>query len=309
MQSTRIPTFPDFVAFVPEMREEYEGFIKNFYPHGDFTFNNILNWLNIDGELGVARCEGNVVLRFDNTFDSFRQSYTVLGNHNPEKTLLTLFDFLRTQGQEPVAKLVPDYFVNAMTNTSKFILEEDWDNTDYIYNVKQVTEMEGPEFRGFRRQINFYLKNYAHDTRTYLHKLHENPARLKLINAMHRWDKVYDLGNDHERLEGKSISRALTNHDVAPFESLVIESENEIDGFSMFQYPPQRGYAVINYLKCSYEKKALFDFIFYCTVSYLQTQGIKWVNFEQDLGKQGIRFHKQRLNPYTRLIKYTIKPA
>lgn len=289
--------------------EEYNDFIKQYEPHGDFTFNNLMSWLALFDTVSVAKLNGNLVLKFFDAFYSFEPSFTVLGSNKAEETLQTIFEYLKSKKLKQELVMVPDYFVKALKKETNFTIELDRDNCDYIYSTKKITHHDIPELRAFRRQINYFLKNYAQHVKTYSFDLKPVENRIKLINSLHSWDNVYTAGsNDQKRVEGLSIDRALLNCSRLDYRCLVLEGPDGIDGFSIFQLPPQEKFAVFNYIKCDYSKRSIFDFLFFCTVSYMQTLGVEFVNFEQDLGIEGLRYHKQKLGPVRMLEKFIITP-
>lgn len=306
---SKIPKFPNFSKLSPLHKERYVKIISNFLPHGDLSHNNLWNWLNLGETVEISMLSGNAVIKFLNPLEEFKYELCVVGDKKADSTIKTLFKYQQKNGMRVGLSMVPDFFVSAIKKPNDISIVLDENNSDYVYDSHRLTYLEGPELRGFRRQINYFLRNYAPDTKIYRHQLDSLESRMILINAMHTWDQVYDLGNNDEgRLEGLSIDSALRNQHFTPYESMVIEGPDGIDGFSIFHFPPNQDWAILSYLKCNYEKRAIFDFVFYCTVSYLKSKGIRWINFEQDLGIEGLRFHKNRLSPSYRLNKYTIRP-
>lgn len=304
-----MPTFPQFSKIKNLDKEAYNRFFNMFQPYSDFTYNSLLNWLDLDNNLEYSFLNGNYIFSAKGTFAHLDDTLLVFGNSLADKTLDDIFEFQKNNNRAEIVSMVPEHFIESIKKPEAYDISLDEANSDYVYNVKNIVNLVGSHMRGFRREVNYFLRTYAHDVRTYHLSLEDIKSRISLINQMHSWDRVYEIGNDEHHLEGLSIDKAMLNHSIAPYEAIVLESDQGIDGFAIFQIPPQKNYVILNYLKCNYEKRSVFDFIFYCAASYFKTRGITWLNFEQDLGIEGLKFHKEKLGPAFRLNRYTIKPS
>src|SRR4051794_28099087 len=113
------PDFPVFRKLVPEDRNLYLTFYKRVESYSDFSFNNLIIWLDLRGDLEVSQYKSCVVLRFSNPFEHHRHdvAYTILGNQDCLEAVEAIFAHQRRNGQEARLIMVPECAVSNMLQT------------------------------------------------------------------------------------------------------------------------------------------------------------------------------------------------
>lgn len=300
-----IAKFPNFTKFSLNIETSYNKFLKNLEPYADYSFANLAIWLNCNADLELSSLNKNIVLRFSNILeDNQPKTYTIIGTNKIDKSIELLHSNLLKKEDVNVLYAVPEETAKKIT---KFHTDEDRDNFDYILSVDEQIHLFGTKFGKYRRKVNGFIKESGDETKIKELDLKNELDFYSLVNAMHTWDRIYDVGgNDVERIEAKAITNTLKYHERLGFRCIAILVNNQIEAFSLFRVNKLQSIVNINHTKCSYKYKHLFDFTVYATASKLKTEGIEYINFEQDLGIPGLREHKSGLRPIKFLKKYTV---
>ena len=307
-----ITTYPDFTPVVKDVFNEYLEFIKEFPQHCDFTLNNMLIWLENESSLEMSWLNECIVLKvsdsiYKNNLGDGRWM-SVLGSNDTDAPLDTLF----TTGVNEL-KMVPDYFVEKIEDQSKYKITEDLDNKDYILNIDDLVHSSGKVYQNFRHQISYFLKNYSELALLKVLDLSSTTDINEIINALHTWpiSSFSSDGNDPARVDARAIDRLFKLQNILPVkhQCLGLYIDGQLQGFSIFHVPiSNSNIAMGNHIKFNSEYKRLFDFLVFATANRLREQGVIFLNAEQDMGIEGIRYHKSDLNPELYYRKYIIQP-
>lgn len=290
-----------------ENGDEYINAFSSFDPYADYYFNNLFTWLGQKEKVEWCRFNEAIVLKFINPFNnqSNKYNYSYLAS---ESSSLILKILIKNFGVDNLTMLPAVSFDNIEKELlDNFTVSVDEDNSDYIYDAEAIIKMSGPKSKGFLRQVNYYLKNHSEDSIVQSIDLKDERNRIRLINSIHTWEKLY-THNDTDKHEAKAIEFYIKQSEKLNPECIAIVINNKIEAFSIYSRPPQQDYIILSHAKTSYEYKGLFDFLVYSTVAraMAETPKVKYLNFEQDLGIDGIRRHKMAMKPIKKLYKYNL---
>jgi hypothetical protein len=301
-----------FKKYTIDQYNHYSGIYADLLPASDFSPNNIVVWLDIENDLQLAYDQGNVVLGYSCPFIGDGMVYTVVGTDNPTVTADKVFDYQRAHGSVQQLTMVPEDTANllAKSSTSTYIIEEDTENFDYIFDVKDKADLYKPSSSKFRRTIHHFIKQYGDAVIIRELDVSEPEDLAEITNTLKLWRSENVISNnDKMHVERTAIERYLNYRDILKPKCLAVYIEDELVGFAIYHYPPQAKYAIINHIKCNYKYQNIFDFIFFCIMNHLKMDGIEYANGEQDLGIIGIRNYKHKLGPISYIRRYTITPA
>lgn len=294
-----------FIKLSLSDRDEYLKAFSAFPPYADLYFNNVFTWLSQKNSVYWAKYKEAIVLKFIDPFKTkSTYDYTILATDSAE----IIMNYITNELGVSSFFMLPAVTVSSLSSNflKDFSVTVDYDNSDYIYDARALAFMFGPKSKGFLRQVNYFLKNHSSEVIVTRIDLTRAIDVEKLINAVHQWDILY-THNDTDRQEFKALDFYIREAPTLRPQCLAIEIDGKIEAFSLYAYPPQQKYIIISHAKSSYCYKGLFDFLIYCTVSRsIADHTIKYVNFEQDLGIEGLRNHKQSMRPIKRLAKYTL---
>lgn len=304
IQKSLIAKFPKFSRLDISFKDEYNAVAdKDDTLPCDLSWGGLFIWLNYNDDLEISSLNGNFILKYTNIFTE-KLSYSICGHENLIETLNTVFT-------------APELLVHEIENISQamatlladapFILNEDRDSFDYILDADQQVKLTGTVLGKQRRKINKFIRSTGLDVAIREIDILSKPVREQLVNTMHTWDSLYSFGgNDSSHIEGLAINRAFIYSESIPLGCIGIYINKKLEGFTLFQKREQ--YTLIHHTKVSYNYPNLFDFAVYATISQLRTKGVTLINFEQDLGIEGLREHKLGLRPIRMHKKYTAQP-
>ena len=260
----------------------------------DLNFANIFCWSDTYHS-EVAEAEGFLVVRFDN---GGTKSYMQPVGGGDKATIL---EVLR---QDAFEQDVPLRLYGLSQEWRKF-LEENYPSEfafdapralcDYIYSVEDLAQLRGRKYQPKRNHINNFVAR---------HKWHAEPLsrdNIKDCYALNRkWLKGREMG-DAEWAEQHALHRAFDNFDELLLRGLVLYAENRAVAFS-YGTP-------INYRTfCTHIEKHDSDVEGAATmINRLMAQSLEdefeFVNREDDLGLEGLRFAKMSYHPLLLLEK------
>lgn len=291
----------------------YQDFIKNFPVHCDFSPNNLMIWLSAKSDVHGCWLNGNLVLSINGAVFSEKLNstwYTVLGNNKADDTLDIIFNtagFLRLE-------MVPEYFTDAVRTRNNYIIKEDADNKDYILSVEGLMNKAGKEYVWYRRQINHFENLYGNFTEIKeLDPLSQRHS-TEIIHVLKFWRSIASFsnkGNDAHGVDEDAINRLLklqpnllTKHKI-----IGLYIDGKLEGFTIYHIPiSASSMAVGNHIKHNANIERAFDYLIYQTVKKLHENNIEYLNGEQDMGIEGLRYHKSLLRPVAFHKKYSIEP-
>jgi hypothetical protein len=306
------PKFPEFKKYdIKNDHANYARYYEQLEPASDFSPNNIAVWLDINDDLCIAESHHNLILRYSCPFLGNDTVFSIVGTHQPGQTITELFAYQQANGHPQELTMIPEGVVNALSDQDRKMLEivEDTENFDYVYTVAEKADLSRPEQAKFRRTINRFTRDYGDDTTLkHLGTLSDKEAS-HLMESLLTWKSGNVVSNnDKLNIERVALERYFNQRKYLRPHVAEVWIAGELAAFALYSYPPQQSYAIINHIKCNYAYRNIFDFIFFCIVSHLQTKGITYANGEQDLGIAGIRDYKHKLGPAAYLKRYTIRP-
>lgn len=308
------PEFPIFRKLVTEDRAAYLRYYKRAEPYSDFSFNNLLVWLDINNDLEIARHHECLVLRFSNPFEEGKQAYTIIGNQGCRQAVTEIFEHLRLTGQEPRMVMVPECVISDILSgpmlPQNLVIRANVDHRDYVYDIKNTLELKGKVFAELRHSLNVFDREYGDRASIKTLSLNELSTKHVLMDALKKWHEASSFTKNDPRFEeAEALKRYFSFIDACPAKCLAFFLDEKLFGFSIFHLPPQKGWAIGNHIKCDPSVRYAFDFMVYATMSVLHKEGIEYVNGEQDLGIGGLRTHKRQLGPVDYLYRYDISLA
>lgn len=301
--------FPHFQKFSPDDIDSYLNFYSTLkYPYCDFSIDDVCIWLNYNGDLEMSELNDNLVLRFSNVIDKNTQYYTFLGTSKLYDTLTTLMSYFHDNLIEPCLYYIPEETATLITELKNrsFTIEEDVDNRDYIYNVDDLLGLQGKPYENIRRRINHFKRENPNIEIREFNLQDENDKNL-IRNTITKWSRrKSSLRNDPDNQELNVIRKHLRLADELPVHAYGLFVNNALVNINIFNLPPHKDWLIFNHIKCDYTYKNVYGYAFYALCQIAHSRGIKWVNFEQDLGIEGLRQIKTFFRPAKFLKRYTI---
>jgi hypothetical protein len=303
-----ITRFPVFSRVNLKDKRFFDEFNAQFPPYADWAFGTLIAWWDIFNDLEVSQLDRNLVIKSSYLSMGAIPQFILLGNHNIDQAIQTLFAYQKEHGFKVELPSLPQYTIDAIHKPSQFGISEDPDTSEYIFSVKMHASLEGSKMSHVRwrvSQFNHLMQNHLVEVKSI--PLDTLSAKLLLINTLHTWKQdIYK--NDNERLEGMVIDRALTVAEDIGLQSIGLFIDKKLEGFVLYKHLPKK-HANINHVKVSYNYPNIFRYMLNILAIHLEKEGVEFLNGEQDLGIEGLRIYKSSLRPVHQLKKYNVRPT
>jgi hypothetical protein len=294
-----IATYPDFSKLSLEHKDQLARFTAKFEPYSDFNFVSLFSW-NTDGSAEVAILDGNLVIRIPDYLDG-HPVYSLLGDNRIDASVETLLQSV------PKLELVPEAVIQKLEQPGLYAIAEDENNFDYVYDVSHLIHLKGSHFKKKRNKNNVFVKE--HEGYELVVKVVKDldVAHIEALQQVDRqWAQIASRDKGDILAERKALDRLFES--FSAFELIIVEVvvDNEIKAFSVNELLAS-GYALCHFEKAlTTHHEHLNTFLTIEVAKKLHEAGCEFMNWEQDLGLEGLRRSKQSYHPIRMLKKYTL---
>ena len=202
-------------------------------------------------------------------------------------------------------RMVPECSVAGL-DPETFIITEDEDHFDYVYDIDEHVRCEGKKFSEHRYKINrFTTEHVANES---------SRVELRILQATHAEDIVY-LVNKRWELQ-KGTDEADTKNEAQAIARMFRAAHEKLVVFSLFckTYPIaywvvevlSDEYALAHFGKADSSFKGASPYLMKAMCATLAAESKRLLNCEQDLGIPGLRQAKSSLRPSHFLKKYKV---
>lgn len=298
-----IPNFPEFKKLDISDKNDIECITKNYPPYSDYNFVSIFSW-DIDHTTELSIFNNNLVIKFQDyiTKDIF---YTFLGKNNINETVLKLISNAKVLGVDATLRLIPEPTIKELKSPNPFKIVEDVDNHDYILSVSDLIHLKGKQWRGKKNFVNrFHL---THSGKSRVDILHTEDIQIKkqIMDVFRIWRVNSNKSIRETNNEKRAIEKLLKYSTALNVRAVGVFVENTLIAFSINEVSWDK-FGVIHYEKADSSYIGIFQYLKQQSAIDLDEQGCKYINYEQDLGIEGLRKAKQAHHPIKFLKKYTI---
>lgn len=298
-----ISTFPNFKTIDLDDKEEIESVYKSQKVFlSDFNFLSLWSW----GEKRknqVAKLNNNLVFLLSDYEDgSLKLSF--FGENNVNETANKLLDFAELKKIEKKLYYTPENIASKLSS-DEFIVKKDIDNLDYVLSPQKISELKGKSFTSLRRFKNIFLRNFS-EIEFLVQDGSEAENVDELMKVFEVWVQnkgVGVLAVENERRALESIINDFNRHQLILSKVLVA---GKVVAFSIDEILSDN-FALSHFAKADIKIKGVYEFLNCQTATFLHKKGIKYWNWEQDLGIKGLRKNKERYKPIKYLNKYTVE--
>ncbi len=293
-----IPEFPQFKSLELSDKQEIEKITSKYPPYSDFNFVSMWCW-DIKNEMRISLLYGNLVVRFTHylTGEPF---YSFLGETKVNETIEKLLNMTIEEEVIPKLYLIPDISAERIAR-DKFKIEEDLDNFDYIFDLKEISKYAGGQFMKKRNKVNQLIKFFPN-------------ATVKIIDLTNETIKKQILKLDEFWLNNKTQKDSnfkIKNELLATnkfFESNFISTlgigmfiDDNMVAYSIISLVSNH-YAISHFTKADTKYIGIYDFLMKESAKILLENSCTLLNYEQDLGLPGLRESKKSF-----MVKYLRK--
>jgi uncharacterized protein len=297
-----IPAFPHFVRLSLTHKDVVRTVTKKFPPYSDFNFVSLFTW-NTDETLGVSMLNENLIVRFSD-YASDDIFLSLLGTHKLAETLEALFAYCHERGYSHQLQLIPHSVIESLPTdlTQKYEVHEDRDNHDYIMSTKAIAS--GAVARKKRAAAHRFERRHQDRIQCRVLDLGSRATIEAIQNVMTQWAKTRtnSPGQDKETIAIERCLRHTNELDLKAYGTFVDDHLAAFIILELMSGPT----AMMHYGKSDHSFPDIFDFTKVEAAKYLHSIGVEYMNFEQDMGIEGLRRDKEAYLPVDYLKKFSI---
>lgn len=295
-----LPNFPEFAEISLKNQPAVDWFLKKYPPDiSEYTFTNLFIW-RMTRMIKFSLLEESLcVLAQDNHGNIYLMP--PVGHGDACKLAKTLFSFIESSGHEPKMSRIPEDMANNLKDCG-FLVELDRDNSDYVYLVSDLANLEGRKFDGKRNRIKKCLAEHNPEYKTMTPDIVEQCLELQT-----EWCNLRQCeANPGLASENVAVKEIFTYIDKLPVFGGAIFINGKIEAFSIGEKLDEQT-AVVHFEKANPEIDGLYQLInqWFCQN---ELKDYIYVNREQDLGIEGLRRAKQSYHPHRMVEKYRSVP-
>jgi len=297
---TKIPEFPQFKAIELADKTEVERLTRKFRPYSDFSFSSMWAW-DIKNKMKLSKLNKNLVILF-NDYVSNEPFISFIGRNKISETAKTLIDYSRKHCQSGLLKLISEEIAEILPK-DKFVVETDKDSYDYIYSVTNLANMNGWPKSSSKKRLKQFIKKYP-DYSIKLASIQEI-NRDEHLKMFQKWAENKNIPNYFELNEYKAFKKFLELEDNK-IKVVSLYVNNNLIGFTVYEIQAD-SYALSHFAKADTTfHSGVYDVLNWEEAKILEKQGIRYYNWEQDLGLFGLRKSKEKYKPSFFLKKFTV---
>lgn len=294
-----LPLFPEFREVDLSLKPVVQDFLQSFpLEASEYTFANIFAF-RLAYEFQLSMLNGNLIIKKNKDPVSF---FTPVGNSGIRETMKRLFGYLTNISDDASIERVPESFVKKyLANDRNFIVNEDRDNFDYLYNVQELVELKGRRFHNKKNLVNRFRADYEYEYNVL------TPDRIEeCIEFEHYWCEVRECGK-YPGLEKErcAILELLNNFESLDSKGGIIKTGGKVAALTLGEKISSDTF-VIHIEKAHSHIPGLYQVI---NQEFLMHEAAdcRYVNREQDLGIEGMRNAKMSYNPSGFVRKFKVR--
>lgn len=292
-----LSNYPNFTDITIDTKNDIESITKRFESFSDFNFISMLCW-NTDGSAKACLLNGNLVISLPDYLGG-EPVYSILGNSDMDSSIRFL---LNTTSE---LSLVPQVTIDSIADFSGLKISESQDHFDYIYSAEQHASLSGPEFSSKRKKYKRFARNYEGRYSTEIILTKDGAQLGFLTEIFDKWAQSKDKHNKETEAERKAIERFAQFSNSLDVIVMCLRIDGAISGFSIHEIINET--AIAHFHKTDSKFDNIDVFLTAQAAQDLVRRGCKFINWEQDLGVEGLRHSKQSYNPVHFLKKYKVE--
>jgi hypothetical protein len=296
----KVGHFPQFEDITPVQAACFNALTEQYPPYSEFNYTNLLAWHSYRQAVQLSSLNNALITRVSGQ-ENRPQAYTLLGSVDLDDTLTQVL----ASSPPQTLRRVPGSVVSQLERPDGFHIVEDRDNHEYILSAEDHAKLVGPKNQGRRNLVQRFIREHGQLLDVVTLDLADTQAKTDINDCMASWIKVRSKDDLDATLESQALSRTLDAASILPIQSLGFYMAGVMRGFSIFEYA-QQVTGFVHFEKADVSYRGLPQFIRQSVAKLFLENGVKYINYEQDMGIPGLRTMKTRLHPVGFLKKYSI---
>lgn len=156
-----VPEFPEFKDIALSMKDYIRDcFSGHPLEASEYTFTNLFAFRDTYN-FRLSLLNDNLIIFRDSEPISM---FCPVGSTEIPVILEDVLTYLKEKTKTPYLERIPESFVNTyLNNSGRFIIEEERDHFDYVYHVRDLTELKGRMFHDKKNKVNKFRSSYEYE--------------------------------------------------------------------------------------------------------------------------------------------------
>jgi len=308
-----LPVFPEFRPLDLTLLLSVRVHAAQFDPYSDFDATSLWAWSSsVDDGYRVCRRGKNLVVEFGD-YLSGERFLSFLGTDDVDSTAIELTEYAPRAGLQPYLHLVPSCTVKLL-DPGRWQIVSDRSAFDYVYDVAKLAVLEGKDYKSIRGSVNRF-------ERTWRDRLHIEwltakeltEARSATKNIFDSWFSRSSGGSGASGPERRAFDHlvqtaAVASDGLSGWSGMAILDERPVAVWVVERTRPD--WFMWHFMKFSNSEatRDLESFLTHELCRRGHSDGVRYLNTQQDLGIDGLRAAKAKFKPLTYLGKFTVAP-
>ena len=304
-QADGVPFFPQLTPIGLYYRELITHYNSKYEkPNSDLNFVSLWGYMYVKCE--IAQLFDNLVVKLLDYHDQ-KPYFSFMGSNRIVDTVHTLIQYTQANKLEPYLRSIHEDIILHSESTelkNMFNIQRDPDYDDYVLDLATIPTLKGRRYSDRRREIHTFKHHYpAHSFKTLdLKNIHIQNQMLELFT-------LWEVQNSPKvnLMESEAFRRILSNQLELQLDGFGLYVEDKLVGFMICE-PIDSTYIMSHYAKSNYFYNFAYTMLVYMTACYYAAKNYRSLNFQQDLGIDGLRKYKHLWRPSFFVKKYIISP-
>ena len=232
--------------------------------------------------------------------------YSFLGKNKIIETIKTLISQAKKNKIDQSLRLIPQMVIDSEKKISNFfMIKEDHNNHDYIVSADEIAKLDPIIFKRKKYLVDRFKRKYPNYYIKIL-DLKNKKIQKQLIELFLTWEKKSGHTRKETENELKAINRLLNHLDYLNIYCIGIYLGNKLVAFNTFELTHNK-YGISSFQKADKTLTGIYAILTHEAAKHLHSLNCEFINFEQDLGIEGLRLSKSLWKPKHYLKKYIIK--
>jgi hypothetical protein len=291
--------FPEFEDVSLENKLAADWFFNQYPPEiSEYTFTNLYVWrrtrhikLSLLDRFLCIMAQGD---------DEKTYMMPPIGDGDLCAVAEKMLAFMEEQGHDPSFARVPEDTAQRLKECG-YQIKKDRDNSDYVYLVDDLANLEGRKYDGKRNRIKKCITEYNPQYEVITPDIIQECLQLQT-----EWCDVRhcDL-RPGLASENVAIKEIFSHMEGLPVFGCAIMIDDKIEAFSLGE-KLNTDTAVVHFEKANPDMDGLYQVVnqWFCQ---REMKDYIYVNREQDLGIPGLRKAKKSYHPHHKVDKYTLE--
>ena len=285
--------YPNFIPLEIGHIEAFGQAFKNNPPKiSEFTFTNLYSWRDAY-KIKVSAFDDFIILRSES--EPKLRLFDPIGMGDKKKAIKAILNDFKASFIR-----IPEETAGLFRDDTGFEVEDDMNNSDYLYRAEDLIVLKGEKYDGKRNLIKNFRLNNAYE---YVSMNAGNADEcLKFEDkwcTLKNCDRIEGLSN-----ERRAIGEMMENYSDFELIGGMIKIQGNISAVALAQrLNPDT--LVMHVLKADPNVGGLYQVMLQEFLTH-EAGSFNYVNLEQDLGIEGLRKSKQSYHPVGMIKKYSL---